>query len=201
MGINKILFFIFIVIIVNVDARPVSWTQGSTLMAYSNNLKNSIYYHFSPTYKFSLGLEMVEDKVFDNSYAYFRFTRLLNRKNMQNSQRNLYFRSGVSSKQWASYFFGLQGDWETRRLFAGFNVNLIESGNRDYFNQSYQVGIAPYLGEFGDLHTWIMVKTKRNSVADEWSTFPVIRLFKGDVMLELGYNGETSWDTHLMYRF
>merc|ERR1711991_199775 len=102
-------------------------------------MKNSIYYHFSPTYKFSLGLEMVEDKVFDNSYAYFRFTRLLNRKNTQNSQRNLYFRSGVSSKQWASYFLGLQGDWETRRLFAGFNVNLIESGNRDYFDQSYQV--------------------------------------------------------------
>ena len=76
-------------------------------------------------------------------------------------------------------FLGLQGDWETRRLFAGFNVNLIESGNRDYFDQSYQVGIAPYLGEFGDLHTWIMVKTKRNSVADEWSTFPQVRLFKG----------------------
>ena len=201
MGIKKILFFIFIVIVVDVGARPVSWTQGSTLMAYSNNQKNSIYYHFSPTYKFSLGLEMVEDKVFDNSYAYFRFTRLLNRKNTQNSQRNLYFRSGVSSKQWASYFLGLQGDWETRRLFAGFNVNLIESGNRDYFDQSYQVGIAPYLGEFGDLHTWIMVKTKRNSVADEWSTFPLVRLFKGDVMLELGYNGETSWDAHLMYRF
>lgn len=201
MGIKKILFFIFIVIAVNVGARPVSWTQGSTLMAYSNNTKNSIYYHFSPTYEFSLGLEMVEDKVFDNSYAYFRFTRLLNRKNTQNSQRNLYFRSAVSSKQWASYFFGLQGDWETRRLFAGFNVNLIESGDRDYFDQSYQIGIAPYLGEFGDLHTWIMVKTKRNSVTDEWSTFPVIRLFKGDVMLELGYNGETSWDAHFMYRF
>ena len=192
MGIKKILFFIFIVIVVDVGARPVSWTKGSTLMAYSNNLKNSIYYHFSPTYKFSLGLEMVEDKVFDNSYAYFRLTRLLNRKNTQNSQRNLYFRSGVSSKQWSSYFLGLQGDWETRRLFAGFNVNLIESGNRDYIDQSYQVGIAPYLGEFGDLHTWIMVKTKRNSVADEWSTFPLVRLFKGDVMLELGYNGKRA---------
>ena len=109
MGIKKILFFIFIVIVVDVGARPVSWTKGSTLMAYSNNLKNSIYYHFSPTYKFSLGLEMVEDKVFDNSYAYFRFTRLLNRKNTQNSQRNLYFRSGVSSKQWSSYFFRTSG--------------------------------------------------------------------------------------------
>ena len=174
---------------------------SSTLMAYSNNMKNSIYYHYSPTYKFSLGLEMIEDKVFDNSYGYFRFTNLLNRKNTKNSQRNLYFRSGVSSKQWASYFFGLQGDWETRRLFGGFKIDQIESGGRDYFDQSYQVGIAPYLGEYGDLHTWIMVKTKRNSVADEWSTFPLVRLFKGDVMLELGYNGETSWDAHLMYRF
>ena len=201
MGIVINLIILLMLLNIELDARPVSWSQGSTLMAYSNNMKNSIYYHYSPTYKFSLGLEMIEDKVFDNSYAYFRFTNLLNRKNTKNSQRNLYFRSGVSSKQWASYFFGLQGDWETRRLFAGFKIDQIESGGRDYFDQSYQVGIAPYLGEYGDLHTWIMVKTKRNSVADEWSTFPLIRLFKGDVMLELGHNGETSWDAHLMYRF
>ena len=162
MGIMINLIILLMFLNIELDARPVSWSQGSTLMAYSNNMKNSIYYHYSPTYKFSLGLEMVEDKVFDNSYAYFRFTNLLNRKNTKNSQRNLYFRSGVSSKQWASYFFGLQGDWETRRLFAGFNINQIESGGRDYFDQSYQVGIAPYLGEYGDLHTWIMVKAKRN---------------------------------------
>lgn len=201
MGIYTAVLIFFLTMVCGLEARPVSWTQGSTMMIYSNNMKNSVYYHYSPTYNYSFGLELLEDKVFDTSYAYLRATRLLNRRNTKNSQRNLYFRSGVSSKQWASYFFGLQGDWETRRLFVGFKMDQVESDSTDYFDQAYQLGVAPYLGDFGDLHTWLMIKAKKNSVTSEWSVFPLLRLFKRDVMLELGYNNKTSWDAHLMYRF
>jgi len=50
----------------------------------------------------------------------------LNRKNMQNSQRNLYFQSGISSKGFNEYFYGIHGDWETRRLFMGFGLKETE---------------------------------------------------------------------------
>ena len=86
-------------------------------------------------------------------------------------------------------------------MFVGFKMDQVESDSTDYFDQAYQLGVAPYLGDFGDLHTWLMIKAKKNSVTSEWSVFPLLRLFKRDVMLELGYNNKTSWDAHLMYRF
>ena len=201
MGIRLSIILFFFLVSNSSESRPISYSGGSTLMAFSDNMKNSIYYHFSPTYKYSLGIESIEDKFFGNNYLYLRLTYLLNRKNTQNSQRNLYFQSGVSSKGFDNIFYGIHGDWETRRLFFGFNLKQVENEKKDYYNQSYQLGFAPYLGNYGDLHTWVMLKTKRNSLRSEWSTYPVLKFFKGNVLMEFGYNDKTEWDLHLMYRF
>jgi hypothetical protein len=63
------------------------------------------------------------------------------------------------------------------------------------------LGIAPYLGEYGDLHTWLMVKAKKNSIDNDWSVYPMLKLFKGDFLVEIGYSKKTNVDAHLMYRF
>jgi hypothetical protein len=89
-------------------------------MSFSDNMKESIYYHFSPSYKYSVGIEGIKDKVFNSKYSYLRYTYLLDRRNTDISQRNLYFQSGLSSKGNESFFYGIHGDWETRRLFLGF---------------------------------------------------------------------------------
>ena len=52
-----------------------------TLMKFSNYIKESVYVHYSPSYKQSIGVEVLEDKGFDTSYGLFRYTRLLMRKN------------------------------------------------------------------------------------------------------------------------
>ena len=182
-------------------ARPISHSGGSTIMAFSDNMKNSLYYHYSPSYKYSVGIEDIKDKYFKDKYSYLRFTYLLNRKNTQTSQRNLYFQSGVSSKGYDEFFYGMHGDWETRRLFVGFGIKETKKNMQDYSEQFYQVGVAPYLGDYGDLHTWIMLKTKENSLGNKWSTYPVLKFFKGNSLVEFGYNNKTEWDIHLMYRF
>ena len=182
-------------------ARPISISGGSTIMAFSDNMKNSLYYHYSPSYKYSIGIEDIKDKYFKDDYSYLRFTYLLNRKNTQISQRNLYFQSGVSSKGYDEFFYGVHGDWETRRLFVGFGIKETEKNMQDFSEQFYQVGVAPYLGDYGDLHTWIMLKTKENSLDNKRSTYPVLKFFKGNSLVEFGYNNKTEWDIHLMYRF
>ena len=182
-------------------ARPISYSGGSTIMAFSDNMKNSLYYHYSPSYKYSVGIEDIKDKYFKDKYSYLRFTYLLNRKNTLTSQRNLYFQSGVSSKGYDEFFYGMHGDWETRRLFVGFGIKETKKNMQDYSEQFYQVGVAPYLGDYGDLHTWIMLKTKENSLDNKWSTYPVLKFFKGNSLVEFGYNNKTEWDIHLMYRF
>ena len=200
MGIRFIVT-IFCLVPLGLDARPISYSGGSTLMVLTDNMKNSVYYHYSPSYKYSVGIENINDKVFDDSYSYARFTYLLDRKNTEYSQRNLYFQSGVSSKGFDEFFYGIHGDWETRRLFVGFGIKETERKIQDYIEQYYQIGVAPYLGDYGDLHTWIMIKAKDNSLENKWSTYPVLKFFKGNVLMEFGYSKKTKWDIHLMYRF
>ena len=198
MGIKII---ILLIISFGLDARPISYSGGSTIMSFSDNIKDSLYYHYSPSYKYSVGIENIRDKYFDDNYSYVRFTYLLNRKNTENSQRNLYFQSGISSKGFNEFFYGMHGDWESRRLFVGFGLKETKRKIHDYSEQYYQIGVAPYLGDYGDLHTWIMIKAKENSLQNKWSTYPVLKFFKGNVLVEFGYGEKTEWDVHLMYRF
>ena len=198
MGIKII---ILLIISFGLDARPISYSGGSTIMSFSDNIKDSLYYHYSPSYKYSVGIENIRDKYFDDNYSYVRFTYLLNRKNTENSQRNLYLQSGISSKGFNEFFYGMHGDWETRRLFVGFGLKETKRKIHDYSEQYYQIGVAPYLGDYGDLHTWIMIKAKENSLENKWSTYPVLKFFKGNVLAEFGYGEKTEWDVHLMYRF
>jgi hypothetical protein len=198
MGIKII---ILLIISFGLDARPISYSGGSTIMSFSDNIKDSLYYHYSPSYKYSVGIENIRDKYFNDNYSYVRFTYLLNRKNTENSQRNLYLQSGISSEGFNKFFYGMHGDWETRRLFVGFGLKETKKKIHDYSEQYYQIGVAPYLGDYGDLHTWIMIKAKENSLENKWSTYPVLKFFKGNLLAEFGYSEKTEWDVHLMYRF
>jgi hypothetical protein len=194
--------FIYIVLFLSsmIESRPISYSGGSTIMAFSDNMKDSFYYHYSPSYKYSIGLEVLDDKIIDNSYSILRTTYLFNRKNETNSQRNIYLESGFTMNNLKENFFGLHGDWETRRLFLGFGTRKINN-TINYSSVFFQAGFAPYLGEYGDLHTWIMLKSKKNSITDEWNSYPVIKFFKGNFLIELGHDDDLELDAHLMYRF
>ena len=101
-----------------------------------------------------------------------------------------------------SLFSGISLDWEDRQYYISYENRLNYSPTIDnFFLQKARVGFAPYIGKYGDLHTWLMFKTKKNSLRDSWSTYPVIKFFKGDFLIELGYNNKTRTDAHLMYRF
>ena len=193
----KIFFILFLVL--NTEARPISYSDGHTLMHFNDNMKESIYYHYSPSFKYSIGVEELNNKIFDRSETNLRFTYLVNRKNTKNSQRNFYFQSAVSTKN-SNFIYGVHGDLETRRYFIGFDYKEIKNIT-DYTDKHIQLGVAPYLGEYGDFHTWLMVKSKKNSINNKQVTYPVVKFFRGNLLLELGYDKKTEWDIHLIFRF
>ena len=100
MGIKALIILVFFFHFVNLEARPISYSGGYTLMMESNNMQDSAYYHYSPSYKYSVGIQQIKDKYFNSNYSYLRLTYLLNRRNTKNSQRNLYLQSGLSSNGW-----------------------------------------------------------------------------------------------------
>jgi len=200
-GLYKIIILVFLMVF-NADARPISYSGGTTIMYKSDTFNDSIYLHYSPTYKYSIGLERVNNKFYKNTENYFRFTYLVNRKNTDISQRNLYFQSGVLVDDADGFFYGMHGDWETRRWFSGFGYKDTKNTfGQDYTDQYIQLGVAPYVGDYGDLHTWIMIKTKKNSLTNTQSTYPELKFFKGSTLVKFGYSDKTEWDLHLMYRF
>ena len=201
MGIYKIIILVFLMVF-NADARPISYSGGTTIMYKSDTFNDSIYLHYSPTYKYSIGLERAKNKFYKNTENYFRFTYLVNRKNTDISQRNLYFQSGVLVDDADGFFYGMHGDWETRRWFSGFGYKDTKNAfGQDYTDQYIQLGVAPYIGDYGDLHTWIMIKTKKNSLTNTQSTYPEFKFFRGSTLVKFGYSDKTEWDLHLMYRF
>ena len=101
MGIKALIILVFFFHFVNLEARPISYSGGYTLMMESNNMQDSAYYHYSPSYKYSVGIQQIKDKYFHSNYSYLRLTYLLNRRNTKNSQRNLYLQSGLSSNVWS----------------------------------------------------------------------------------------------------
>lgn len=201
MGIIKMII-LGLFIVLNIEARPISYSGGTTLMFKSDNVSNSVYLHYSPTYKYSIGIEKVKNKFYDNNKNYLRLTYLLNRKNTFTSQRNLYFQSGVMPNNTENIFYGVHGDWETRKLFIGFGIKDIQSKyGMDYKDEYLQLGFAPYVGDYNDLHTWIMLKTKKNTLTNKASTYPELKFFKGNALMKFGYGANTNWDLHFMYRF
>jgi len=181
-------------------ARPISWSGGSTFMYKTNSVITSYYYHYSPNYEYSIGGEYVNDKYFDNEYFNIRGTYLLDRNNTKSSQRNLYITGALSIKESDNFYYGIHGDWETRRVFTSFSHIYKHTETKDYSESELQLGIAPYLGEYNELHSWMMIKAKRDTIDNNWDIYPFMKIFKGDFLVEIGTKN-SHWDIHYMLRF
>ena len=200
-GIKNVIFAILMLTAFESQARPISYVGGHTLMLNSSEQSDNIYWHYTPNINYSIGLDYQQDKVSEEYFSSARLTYLLNRKNTVTSQRNLYVKTGVALTNSDNHFYALTGDWESRRLFAGFSAKKISGVSYDLFEQSAKIGVAPYLGDYGDFHTWLMIETKKNDLDDKRTTYPVLRLFKGGALVEVAYHKSSDWTAHLMYRF
>ena len=202
MGIYKNLIFATMLFMMSdlAQSRPISWAGGSTIMYRTNSMMSSYTFHYSPTYKYSIGAEYVNDRYFNNHFINLRSTYLLDRHNTKISQRNIYLTGGISTKTNQDFSYGIHGDWETRRLFSSFSLINKHTKEKDYTENEFQLGVAPYLGKYDDIHTWVMLKAKKNTINNNWEIYPFIKLFQGDFLIEVG-SKNSHWDVHFIIRY
>ena len=195
------------------DARPVSYPGGWTFMTMNDGDKNSAHIHYSPTAKTSVGykFEYWRDKEFTLNAV--QMNNLLKRWNKKDSQANLYLKSGLGvaysdegdfdGETSPAGFTGIAADWENRRFFTSYENRYTEAGEiDDFYQQSARVGFAPYEGDYGDLHTWLMLQVEHMPEADNnFTVTPLVRLFKDVHLLEAGMNnrGEVLFNYVLRY--
>ncbi len=181
------------------DARPVSYAGGWTAIEETDRQSTALWVHYTVDPTLSIGWrsewDRREDFVFNGPQA----TWLAKRWFGENYQANIYatagagFVTGVGDNDLnanAAGFIGVLADWETRRLFASYRTRIFDGGGLDTtFMQAARLGYAPYEGDTGDLHTWLMIEVDHRPDNDETiGVTPLIRFFKGAALLELGWS-------------
>lgn len=200
----KLLYIIIgmITFIPTTHARPVSYPGGITGMVLNNGDVNSVHIHYSPTKDYSVGYKGEYWRQGDYAINAIQVNRLLKRVNKKDSQANIYLKSGVGlatsfsgehdGETDPAAFVGLATDWEDRRFFTSYQNRYTEAGNiDDFYMQSARVGVTPYIGDYGDLHTWLMLDVEHKPEAKEKITVtPLVRLFKGVHLMEAGISNQ-----------
>lgn len=182
------------------EARPVSYPDGITFMSMNDGDKNTAHLHYSPTAKMSLGYKFEYWRDKEMTLNAVQMNNLLKRWNKKDSQANLYLKSGIGiaysdagdfdSETSAAGFTGIAVDWEDRRKFISYENRYTEAGDIDnFYQQSARIGWAPYEGDYGDLHTWLMLQVEHSPESkDNFTMTPLVRFFKDVHLLEAGMN-------------
>ena len=149
---------------------------------------------------YSIGAEYIDDKHFDDRYLSVRTTYLLIEK-IQKHLREIYILQRLYQlkilKSFITVYTVIGRQEEFLLLFRMLTIIQII---KIIQKMELQAGIAPYLGEYNELHTWIMMKTKKETINNSWDTYPFIKIFKGDFLIEIGTKN-SHWDIHYMLRF
>ena len=183
------------------EARPVSYPGGWTAMQMNNGDMSSLHLHYSPTFQDSIGLYSERNWGEDWHFTGIQYNRLVKRWNTPDSQANLYFKAaagqadpfGDGADVDAAGFIGVGADWETRRWFVSYEGRAYDLGFDQDARQSARIGVAPYIGDYGDLHTWLMLQVENQPEAETPTTLtPLVRFFYDVQLLEIGYTPETE---------
>ena len=194
----------------SVQARPVSYPGGWTLDITNYAERSSLHVHYSPTAKTSVGYRFEDWRGRDFISNSIQVNNLLKRWNRENSQANIYVQSGVgltnsqlNEGQDPIGYTGIALDWETRRYFVSYQNRYTEATNiAGFFRQSARLGLAPYIGDYGDLHTWIMLDIRHDPEAvDSITVTPLVRLLKRAHLVEAGVTDRGDLTFNYIYRF
>jgi hypothetical protein len=198
---------------VDAEARPVSYPGGLTVMTMNNGDSHSFHLHYSPTAKYSLGYRLEYWREGDFTLETVQLNNLLKRWNNPDSQANLYLKSGLGvaysdhgdfdHELDPAYFTGIAADWENRRYFVSYENRYVQGGDiADFYMQNARVGVAPYTGDYGDLHTWLMLQAEHTPEAEEtWTVTPLVRFFKGVHLVEAGMSQHGDVMANWVIRF
>jgi len=144
----------------------------------------------------------------DEPFKVLKGGKLIRQMDKKAEQANFYFKSGAGfayeeGTSEPAGFVGLATDWETRRYFLSYENRFMDAGEIDsQALHKARVGLAPYIGDYGDLHTWVMLEAYYDAGnEDRFSLTPLVRFFKGPHLLEAGYNLDNGIMLNFVERF
>ena len=194
------------------EARLVSWPGGVTFQGAWEGEMRLANLHYTLTPKLSLGLASVWDTQHDWQFHGLQANFLVRRWNLPKAQVNLYARAAAGGiftdhhgfrTEDAAWRGGITFDAEDRRFFFKYENTWMDGGPVDGdFSQMARIGVAPYIAEFGGVHTWLMLQADHKPEAhDPFTLTPVVRLFWSTYLVEAGVSEHGDAHLHLEIRF
>lgn len=191
-----------------VQARPISYPDGWSAMTMNDGDANSINLQYSPTAHYSIGYTGEYGRADDTHLHVVQINNLIKRWNNPDSQGNFYLESGIGVMEKDGHvspagFTGITTDWEDRRFLVSYRNRLAVGDDvAEDFTQWGRIGIAPYIGDYGDLHTWAIVEIRHSpESADPVTITPLVRLFKNTNMVEMGISDTGKITFNVMKQF
>jgi len=173
-----------------------------------NSYSNSLSYSFDA--RNALGVKSDyyrEDEEWVHTVTY---NRLVARGNEADSQANIYLLTGAGvmtqsggKDEDAALTLGIEADWESRRFFVSYENQWIKAGDmEDSLSHKTRVGVAPYIGGYNDVHTWLMLQTEYHPTQrDNVTVTPLVRVFNQELLGEFGISTKRDVMLNLTYQF
>lgn len=191
------------------EAHPVIWKGGRALLIQSDSGVTDTRFFYSAQSDFSIGARHLTLHDRHQSYGIVQSNALLKRWNQRASQGNVYawLGTGLSvddgREQDGIGVIGAHADWEDRRFYIASHSEFYSLSGDDITKLQARVGVAPYISEFEALHTWIILQFDQTFEGTRRSeaVIPVLRLFQGPVLFEIGSNFDDTTFLALMVHF
>ncbi|MEM7400317.1 MAG: hypothetical protein AAF304_00040 [Pseudomonadota bacterium] len=209
----RIILLLIISATIQAHARPVSYPGGWTVSTFNDADRYSGFIHYSPTAFYSIGYHVEYWRDRDYQIHALHINNLIKRWNAEASQGNFYLMSGIGfahsdegdfdNRAELAAYGGIAADWETRKVFFSYANRYTDAGNiADSFRQKARFGFAPYVTEYGNWHTWLMMEVRHAPESkDQFVATPLVRLFKGADLFEAGVSDQGDVLFNFVHRF
>lgn len=188
------------------QAKPLSYVGGTMIMTENDETGHTATIDYTITPKVAAGVYVKKEEGGDDFYIGGpQVNTLIKRWNLPGAQGNIFNMTGIGAAHdddegtnlaaWTSFL----ADYETRRVFVSYEAKAQYAGDIDTsFSQRARVGVAPYLGNYEDLNTWLMVQVDHHPKKDDTVVItPLVRFYYKTILVEAGY----SSNDHLMFNW
>ena len=188
------------IVAVPAPAKPLSYVGGTMVMQENDETGNTLTVDYTFNPHFALGLYAKRDIGGKEFYTIGpQLNTLIKRWNLPEGQGNIFSMTGAGTARQGSNsqpaaWVALLADYETRRVFLSYEPRLMYAGDIETsFWQRAHVGFAPYLANYDQLNTWLLLRFDHHPAKnDHFVVTPMVRFFYKTIWLEAGYSSNNQ---------
>lgn len=189
-------------------AHPVAYEGATIIQFYTDTItrEGQLYYSVKPY--LALGARHIEMSLphRESKIHLAGANFLLKRWNATDSQANIYLSTGYGIEEVGgkgNSGIGLLDadiDWESRKYYVAVLARTLQFSD---FGPTHtyiaRAGIAPYLAEYGEIQSFLILEASRTVEARRVTEItPMVRVFYKNVLWEIGRGFSGDWKFNLM---